>query len=169
MIGALGVGLLGARGLIIGAVAVAVIAGGAWWHGYSTARDRWEAKLAQANAAARKREQSIMAAVDDARQSLAATKEVIDERNRTISTLTARVRDLSASNGRLRDQLAAYAASDTAAACHDRAQALATYAADATAFATGAFERLGAFARECAEERDRFAAEVIACVQSWPR
>jgi hypothetical protein len=98
----------------------------------------------------------------------AAQKELNDAR-KTIDEQGRHLAGLRLDAGRLRDQLTSYAAGspgeDSVAACHARAAALSTYAADIGAAAS----EIAVAARQSAIERDEFAAEVSALIKAWPR
>lgn len=157
---------------VAGAVAVVALLAGTYWLGRSHEAAGWRLKSAQAAAATERaiaieqvRQREIearwQATVDQQAQELAHARTTIAEQ-------ASRLGALRLDAGRLRDQLAAYAAggsgADSLAACQTRAAALAAYGADLGAAAAA----VAATARRAALERDQFAAEVLACVRAWP-
>lgn len=122
----------------------------------------WQRQVAEANAKALARQSALQQAADTAREDLNHARDRIREQD-------GRIARLSVDSGRLRDQLAAYAAgtgdSDTVAACRQRAAGLAGAATEGAELLA---EGVGLL-REAALAHDERAAEVRALIQAWPR
>ena len=122
----------------------------------------WHRQSAEAAQAALKRQQALQMAADTAREDLDHARTRIREQD-------GRIARLSVDSGRLRDELAAYAAGTAGpvseATCHARAAALADYAArGAELLARGAD-----LSRRAAIGEAERAAEVRALLQAWPK
>jgi hypothetical protein len=165
-------GLMPWRMLALVATVLAVI-GGAYFYGQRTEAAHWREREAQHVAATQRaiakeqqRQREIEARWQD-RADLA--RKDLDNAHAKIAEQARRLHGLQLDAGRLRDQLATYAAGgpgpDTLAACGDRAAALATYAAELGERAA----RLGQLARVATIDRDTYAAQIVACVTAWPR
>jgi hypothetical protein len=125
-------------------------------------RAEWSRLAAAGAAQALARQQELQEAAD-------AAREALDDAKRQISEQTSRIAVLSVDAGRMRVDLARYAAArsgpDTVAACQDRAGTLAgLLAAGAGLVAEGTN-----LARTSSADHDRCTAEVRALLAGWPR
>ena len=122
----------------------------------------WHRQVADAAKAALGRQQALQADVDTAREDL-------DHARTRISEQDARIARLSVDSGRLREQLAAYAAgpgsADSLASCLTRTAALAAAAADGAGLLAEGAELY----RQAARAADERSAEVRALLQAWPK
>jgi chromosome segregation ATPase len=172
-------------------VALAAVSAWCFWTHYRLAaaqrdlaseRQAWASASLRAIEQAHERERDMRQQRDTALANLEVTRGQISESERANTALVVRVDRLqgdvraAVSDARgLRERLAAYAAAppgDTAAACQARAGTLAAYAADLAAAAAEVGDSAVEIARaagQAASERDGFAAEVVACVNGWPR
>lgn len=169
----LALGMLSPKLWLVVALALAVSHCGAYRWGASHETKDWRAKWEQQQAATQRAialEQAKQRDIEARWQDRAdAAQKELDDARKTIDEQGRHLAGLRLDAGRLRDQLAAYAAgaagANPGATCEDRAQALAAYAADLGAAAA----EVGRTAAIAARERDQYAAEVVACVAAWPK
>lgn len=125
-------------------------------------RTEWSRLAAIGAARALARQQELQEAAD-------AAREALDDAQRQISEQANRIAVLSVDAGRMRVDLARYAAArsrpDTVAACQDRAGTLAGLLAEGA----GLVAEGANLARASSADHDRCAAEVRALLNAWPR
>jgi len=128
----------------------------------SKAETAWAQKVSEAQAAARSREAELQTLIDKQRTEADSALETIREQGRLLAVARSDV-------GRMRNNLAAYAAgrgaADTITACAHRASRLAALLAEGS----GLLEEGRAALAECAVAADERGVKLKACVEGWPR